>query len=174
LIRSHLASEWLDSNGKPFVKQALKKALGDAVDLSDLDALQRRVSEVFESMDVDGGGTLDILEVQEGMAKLGLKMELAEVEELIAEVDDNGNGELELSEFTQARTACNVRHEPTQHGARPSRWFLTAWTSSTSPSPSPSPTSSSRSRSRSRSDYRGGEAQLRVSLVWGLDGDRAC
>jgi hypothetical protein len=95
--------EWLDSNGRPFVKQAIKKALGDALDVSDLDALQRKVAEVFESMDVDGGGTLDTLEVLEGMAKLGLKMDLSEVEELIAEVDDNGNGALELSEFWQAR-----------------------------------------------------------------------
>lgn len=64
-------------------------------------------------MDVDGGGTLDTLEVLEGMAKLGLKMDLSEVEELIAEVDDNGNGSLELSEFWQVVCNClDIKHKP--------------------------------------------------------------
>ena len=52
-------------------------------------------------MDADGGGTLDEEEVQAGMANLGLRLELTEVRELIDEVDDNGNGQLELCEFEE-------------------------------------------------------------------------
>ena len=59
-----LIVEWIDSNGRPFLKRALKRALGDALTASDPQALAARIQEVFEEMDADGGGTLDEVEVQ--------------------------------------------------------------------------------------------------------------
>jgi hypothetical protein len=57
--------------------------------------------QAFEDMDVDGGGTLDAEEIYEGLMKLGMDINRSAIDDLIAEFDDNGNGELEFSEWRE-------------------------------------------------------------------------
>ena len=52
-------------------------------------------------MDVDGGGTLDAEEIYEGLMKLGMDINRSAIDDLIAEFDDNGNGELEFGEWRE-------------------------------------------------------------------------
>jgi hypothetical protein len=55
--------------------------------------------ETFHSFDRDGDGTIDVSELHVAMRKLGHKKSDAELQRLILEVDADGNGSLEFSEF---------------------------------------------------------------------------
>mmetsp|Transcript_28516 Transcript_28516/g.50944 ORF Transcript_28516/g.50944 Transcript_28516/m.50944 type:complete len:159 (-) Transcript_28516:157-633(-) len=57
--------------------------------------------EVFDLVDKDRGGTIQANEVMELMQMLGMKPTKADVEKMISEIDEDGNGEVDFSEFLQ-------------------------------------------------------------------------
>lgn len=61
----------------------------------------REFREVFDLVDKDGGGTIEAKEVKELMELLGLQPKQSEVEAMIAEIDIDGNGEVDFEEFLQ-------------------------------------------------------------------------
>mmetsp|Transcript_13346 Transcript_13346/g.34272 ORF Transcript_13346/g.34272 Transcript_13346/m.34272 type:complete len:158 (-) Transcript_13346:62-535(-) len=69
------------------------------VELSDAEVAEFR--EVFDLVDKDRGGTIQADEVLELMQMLGMKPSKADVERMISEIDEDGNGEVDFSEFLQ-------------------------------------------------------------------------
>ena len=55
--------------------------------------------ELFESFDTDGSGEIDAEELQQLCGTLGNKLSLAEAEEMIADIDVDGNGLVDFNEF---------------------------------------------------------------------------
>ena len=64
---------------------------------------------VFALFDPNGDGSISGPEVAEGIQQhLDLTLEEEQVTALIAEVDQNGNAEIEFFEFAQMMAVCNV------------------------------------------------------------------
>ncbi|KAH6674060.1 calmodulin [Plectosphaerella plurivora] len=57
------------------------------------------LKEVFKIFDRDGTGDISPLELQAAMTSLGLKPSLAEVKEMIREIDTDGDGQIDFNEF---------------------------------------------------------------------------
>jgi calcium-binding protein CML len=56
---------------------------------------------LFHKIDADGNGTLDAGEVQEAMTTMfGIAITRGQVREMMKEADDDGDGEIDLEEFT--------------------------------------------------------------------------
>mmetsp|Transcript_1734 Transcript_1734/g.3604 ORF Transcript_1734/g.3604 Transcript_1734/m.3604 type:complete len:158 (-) Transcript_1734:213-686(-) len=69
------------------------------VELSDEEVAGFR--EVFDLVDKDGGGSISSNEVKELMNLLGMTPTLEEVKTMVAEIDTDGNGEVDFEEFLQ-------------------------------------------------------------------------
>ena len=57
--------------------------------------------EAFKKFDKDGDGEVTANEVRDVLAKLGQKLSDAELEAMMAEVDENGDGVISFAEFKQ-------------------------------------------------------------------------
>ena len=55
--------------------------------------------EAFDLFDKDGSGSIDVNEIVKIMKNFGYPMKKSEAQKLIAEIDDNGDGELDFEEF---------------------------------------------------------------------------
>lgn len=55
--------------------------------------------DLFQSLDEDGSGTVDALELMHALEMLGMDVTWGEMEEAIAAVDVDGSGELDFDEF---------------------------------------------------------------------------
>ena len=63
------------------------------------DSQIRKLREYFNSLDVDGGGSISIDEIKVPLIGLGLVDTLKQVENIINMVDEDGSGEIEFNEF---------------------------------------------------------------------------
>jgi len=55
--------------------------------------------EIFDLVDEDGGGTIDKSELKRLMETLGLKPTEKDLDEMMAEVDSDGSGDIDFLEF---------------------------------------------------------------------------
>ena len=92
-----------------------------AVELTDAEVAEFR--EVFDLVDKDGGGTIEATEVKELMELLGLQPKQSEVEAMIAEIDIDGNGEVDFEEFLQVMAGQQSRAYSKDHLLRAFRIF---------------------------------------------------
>ena len=51
---------------------------------------EAEIRELFNSIDVDGSGAIDVEELHEALDMMGLGLSLAQVQELMDSVDDDG------------------------------------------------------------------------------------
>ncbi|KAK3253138.1 hypothetical protein CYMTET_37595 [Cymbomonas tetramitiformis] len=70
-----------------------------SVELTDEEV--KEFKEVFDLVDKDKGGTISASEVKELMGLLGMHPTQEEVEAMVAEIDIDGNGEVDFEEFLQ-------------------------------------------------------------------------
>ena len=54
-------------------------------------------------MDKDGGGSLSADEVKQLMELLGMKLKQDDVDQMIAEIDADGSGQIDFEEFLEVR-----------------------------------------------------------------------
>ena len=55
--------------------------------------------EAFDMFDKDGGGTISANEIVKIMKNFGYPIKKSEAQKMIADIDDNGDGELDFEEF---------------------------------------------------------------------------
>ncbi|KAF4671481.1 Calcium binding protein [Perkinsus chesapeaki] len=69
--------------------------------------------EVFSLVDTDRGGSISIEELGTLMDTLGVKVTPEELEIMVAEIDENGNGEIDFEEFVQVMSRkTSADHSP--------------------------------------------------------------
>ena len=56
---------------------------------------------VFGMLDLDSGGTIEEEELRIGLHSIGRQIDDGEISEMLAEVDDSGDGEIDFAEFLQ-------------------------------------------------------------------------
>ncbi|KAL8171766.1 hypothetical protein V2J09_023570 [Rumex salicifolius] len=65
----------------------------------------QEIKEAFELFDTDNSGTIDAKELNVAMRALGFEMTEEQIEQMIADVDKDGSGAIDFSEFCQMMTA---------------------------------------------------------------------
>ena len=62
---------------------------------------REQMQELFNEIDTDGGGTLDVREIKALADKLGVAMTKRELDDAMLEMDEDGSGEVDFEEFAQ-------------------------------------------------------------------------
>ena len=57
--------------------------------------------EAFDMFDKDGSGTISVTEIVKIMKNFGYPIKKAEAQKMIQDIDDNGDGEIDINEFIQ-------------------------------------------------------------------------
>ncbi|EER13481.1 centrin 3, putative [Perkinsus marinus ATCC 50983] len=66
----------------------------------DFDDQERKMLRTyFDALDDDGSGSIDVSELEEVMVALGLAEKPSDVEKMVANIDEDGSGEIEFHEF---------------------------------------------------------------------------
>jgi calmodulin len=88
-----------DGNGtidfQEFLTLMARKTKGVAVDS------EEEIREAFRVFDEDGTGLISAAELRDGMSNLGEKLTDAQVDEMIQEADDDGDGHVSYNEFVK-------------------------------------------------------------------------
>ncbi len=81
-----------------FLKKQMssRKKQADAALLDDT-----KIKEMFDMLDADGGGTIDTDELTQAFVSLGISDTREEIDRLVQEIDTDGSGEIEFSEFRE-------------------------------------------------------------------------
>lgn len=64
----------------------------------------RKYKTLFNSVDVDRGGAIDVIELSAMLEKVGVKMTDIELKEIMKDYDDNSTGTIDFIEFVQLFT----------------------------------------------------------------------
>ena len=67
----------------------------------------------FKQLDVDGSGAISPAEIEETLISLGLARTREDVQEIIGEMDEDGNGELDFDEFLAMLKDMSMRSNKT-------------------------------------------------------------
>ena len=62
-------------------------------------AAARTAADMFRALDEDGSGSLDRVELETLLSRLGYPMSKGEVDKLMAQMDEDGSNEVDLAEF---------------------------------------------------------------------------
>merc|ERR1719378_1079946 len=73
---------------------------------------KQEIKEAFDLFDTDGSGNIDIKELTIAMKALGCEPKPGEIEKMIADVDDDGSGEVGYPEFLKMMTHKILNHDP--------------------------------------------------------------
>merc|ERR1712086_123268 len=81
-------------------RRAMKKKPGQLSD-EQLDEIR----EAFGLFDADASGMIDVRELKAAMRALGFEVKNEELKKMVSDVDNDGNGTIEFSEFLMMMTA---------------------------------------------------------------------
>merc|ERR1711988_1554583 len=76
------------------------------------DKEKQEIKEAFALFDTDGSGNIDIKELTIAMKALGCEPKAGEIEKMIADVDDDGSGEIGYPEFLTMMTHKILNKDP--------------------------------------------------------------
>merc|ERR1712205_216021 len=93
------------------------------------------IREAFSLFDSDASGMIDIRELKAAMRALGFEVKNEELKKMVSDVDNDGNGTIEFTEFLGMMTAKMARRTPARISRRCSSSSMT-----TTPTRSPSAT----------------------------------
>merc|ERR1712100_49273 len=78
--------------------QMKKKKVGPSEEQLD------EIREAFSLFDADASGMIDIRELKAAMRALGFEVKNEELKKMVADIDNDGNGTIEFTEFLQMMT----------------------------------------------------------------------
>lgn len=76
-----------------------------ALDDEDLE----EIKEAFHLFDADGSGSIDVRELKAAMRALGFQVKKAEIRQMIADIDKDESGTINVDEFIEMMTGKMVR-----------------------------------------------------------------
>merc|ERR1711881_68793 len=62
------------------------------------------IREAFNLFDADQSGAIDLRELKSAMRALGFEVKKEELKKMVADIDDDGSGEIDFGEFLQMMT----------------------------------------------------------------------
>lgn len=71
--------------------------------------------KAFNLIDEDGSGVISAQEIYQFFDDIGIKINFKEVEDMIAEIDKDGNGEIEFEEFISVMEKVNLEKDPEEN-----------------------------------------------------------
>merc|ERR1712000_761927 len=74
--------------------------------------VQQQIKTAFELFDTDGSGSIDSKELCIAMKALGFEPNKDEIDKMIGDVDDDGNGSVEYEEFNKMMTYKILNRDP--------------------------------------------------------------
>merc|ERR1711934_307121 len=83
----------------------------------------RECKEAFDLFDTDGSGTIDQKELKVAMRALGFESKRDEIKKMIADVDQNGSGVIEYTEFLDMMTQKMAERDPREEMIKAFRLF---------------------------------------------------
>ena len=100
------------------------KTLGRPKKARDItDEQKQEIKEAFDLFDTDGSGTIDQKELKVAMRALGFESKRDEIKKMIADVDQNGSGVIEYSEFLEMMTQKMAERDPREEMIKAFRLF---------------------------------------------------
>lgn len=75
--------------------KSIQQAMFDAIEAAHL----KMCRELFEEMDADGGGSLDMDEIRQLSISLGNRLTQSQLDAAMAEMDEDGGGAVDFREF---------------------------------------------------------------------------
>jgi hypothetical protein len=101
----------------------------DAIDLifEFLERTRSKVMDVFQRIDTDGSGELDVDEFRHAFQLMGLDLPRSQVIKVIDKLDDDGNGNIDLEEFiTKMKELARTRRTQAKADAAIPQWIKDA------------------------------------------------
>jgi Ca2+-binding EF-hand superfamily protein len=62
---------------------------------------EKKIKEMFDLFDADGGGSIDVAELTQALVTLGISDTRDEIDRLVQQIDVDGSGEIEYEEFVE-------------------------------------------------------------------------
>jgi len=87
------------------------------------DKQKQEIKEAFDLFDTDGSGNIDLKELTIAMKALGCEPKPGEIEKMIADVDDDGGGEIGFDEFLKMMTHKILNKDPKEDMLKAFRLF---------------------------------------------------
>eukprot|EP00746_Dinoflagellata_sp_MGD_P018924 gnl/MRDRNA2_/MRDRNA2_143946_c0_seq1.p1 gnl/MRDRNA2_/MRDRNA2_143946_c0~~gnl/MRDRNA2_/MRDRNA2_143946_c0_seq1.p1 ORF type:complete len:788 (+),score=136.48 gnl/MRDRNA2_/MRDRNA2_143946_c0_seq1:2-2365(+) len=87
-----------------------KKIKNENPEMNTQEAHLQALFAAFQTFDKDKSGTLNVEELKDALGMLGLDIPMKAVEEMVAEIDENGDGELDFEELCQILTGRGCGH----------------------------------------------------------------
>ena len=84
--------------------RATLRAKAKPVKLALDDEQKEEIREAFNLFDTDGSGTIDARELKAAMRALGFQVKKAEIRTMIADIDKDESGSIDIDEFTEMMT----------------------------------------------------------------------
>lgn len=84
------------------------KPVKKALDEEDLE----EIKEAFHLFDTDGSGSIDVRELKAAMRALGFQVKKVEIRQMIADIDKDESGTINMDEFIEMMTGKMVRSNP--------------------------------------------------------------
>merc|ERR1712146_848685 len=84
---------------------------------------KQEIKEAFDLFDTDGSGNIDVKELTIAMKALGCEPKPGEIEKMIADVDDDGGGEIGFDEFLKMMTHKILNKDPKEDMLKAFRLF---------------------------------------------------
>eukprot|EP00927_Polykrikos_kofoidii_P064592 TRINITY_DN59967_c0_g1_i1.p1 TRINITY_DN59967_c0_g1~~TRINITY_DN59967_c0_g1_i1.p1 ORF type:complete len:170 (+),score=48.31 TRINITY_DN59967_c0_g1_i1:73-582(+) len=87
------------------------------------DQQRLEIKGAFDLFDTDGSGSIDAKELHVAMRTLGFDASKHEIERMIADVDDDGSGEIDFGEFLQMMTKKMLNKDPKEEMMKLFKFF---------------------------------------------------
>jgi calmodulin len=91
----------------PEFLSAMSRGMKDAV-------AEAEIAEAFKFFDTTGNGSISSSELRDTLSQLGEKLTRQEVSDLVAEADTDGDGQIDLKEFTKMMIGARAKSGPKQ------------------------------------------------------------
>jgi len=91
-----------------------------------LNKLKKRMMDIYRIFDTDGTGVVSADEFRQGIAKLGVQLKDEEFDAVVAGVDKDGSGEIEIKEFARALKLAERKARADGRDAEVDTWWVTA------------------------------------------------
>ena len=80
-----------------------------SIEMEKVDVTEKQLVTLFRQFDASGDGFVDLGELQTALARVGQPVSPAEAQQILTQVDENGDGQISFEEFRQLTSILNLQ-----------------------------------------------------------------